>query len=245
MITLKLLNSQITYDGEVILIKENIPNSETSVEIFADGISKLSLETPHYRITGKNLYLPSKEIDLADVKSFAYSAIRNIIREDKEPIIALSGEGLVYDFSVNCHEVKIIEKTLNGIHFLSAALQKPLLPSSVSVELPPWATPFKLSSAVILLTEKPQDVLKKHFQQITKIVTDSGYIEKNGLRLVRLYYGGFNKVLCYSQLSGYLCFEEEEKVKETRPSDKDIEKLANNVLKGYGKCVIEKGMIAI
>lgn len=245
MITFKILNSQITYDGDVILIKENIPNSETSIEIFSDGISKLFLETPHYKISGKNLYLPSKEIDLADVKSFAYSAIRNIIKEDKEPIITLSGEGLIYDFSIDCHEVKIIEKTLNGIHFLSAALQKPLLRTQLNIQLPPWAVPFKLSSAVVSLNEKPQDILKKHFQQISKIVTDVGYIEKNGLRLVRVYYGGFKKVLCYSQLTGYLCFEEVEKVQETRPSDKELEKLVNDILKGYGKCIIDKGMIAI
>ncbi|BDC17861.1 hypothetical protein [Acidianus sp. HS-5] len=243
MITFKILNSQVTYDGEVIEIKENIPNSESFMEIYGGGINKLSLETPHYKIVGKNIYLPSKEINLADVKSFIYSAIRNIIREDKQPIISLSGEGPIYDFSVDCHEVKITEKTLNGIHFLSAALQKPLVASPINVQLPPWVAPFNLSSAVISIDEKPQDVLKKHFSQISKIVTDSGYIEKNGSRLTKIYHVWTNKELCYTQLTGYVCFEDSGSVKEIRPSDKEVEKIVNDILKGYAKCTVERGMI--
>ena len=245
MLTLKILNSRVTYNHDTVEVKENIPNSEASMKIYGDTIERLSLETPHYKITGKNVYLPSKEINLADVKSFIYSAIRNVIREDRNPIISVSSEGVVYDFSIEDREVKVVEKTPNGIHILASVLQKPLLNAPTNLPLPAWVIPFKLLSAVISLDEKPKDVLKKHFQQITRIETDNGYVEKTGLRLVKFYFEGARKILCYTQPLGYLCFEDTGTVKEVRISDKEAESVINDIIYGYGKCVVEKGMMII
>ncbi|BCU71105.1 hypothetical protein [Stygiolobus caldivivus] len=245
MFALKILNSQVSYGYDVIEVKENITNSEAFMKINGDTIERFSLDTPYYKITGKNAYLPSKEINLADVKSFLYSAIKNIIREDKYPILSVSNEGVVYDFSVLDREVKVTEKTLNGVHILASVLQKPLLNAPVNLPLPPWVTPFNLVSAMISLQEKPKDVLKKHFQQVTKIETDSGYIEKSGLKLIRFYHEGAKKVLCYTRMLEYVCFEDTGTVNEVRISDKDAENIINDIIYDYGKCVVEKGMILI
>ncbi|QIW24108.1 hypothetical protein EWF20_08095 [Sulfolobus sp. S-194] len=245
MVSFKILNSQISYYEGEIEIKEMIPNSEAYMRIYGNEVTHFSLDTPHYKITGRNLYMPSKEVNLADVKSFLYSIISNIIREDKRPSLSLSSDGVVYDFSVESHEVKVIEKTLNGLHVLSTVIQKPLLNSPMNLPLPAWASSFKLLSAVISLDERPKDVLKKHFQQITKIITDNGYIEKSGLRLTRFYYQENKKILCYTQLTGYVCFEESGNIRELRPSDKEVEGIINNILRGYGNCIVEKGTMLL
>ena len=245
MLALKILNAKVTYNSDTIEVKENIPNSEAFMKIYGDTIEKFSLDTPHYKVTGKNVHLPSKEINLADVKSFLYSAIRDIIREDRNPIISVSSEGVVYDFSIEDREVKVVEKTINGIHILASVLQKPLLNAPTNLPLPAWATPFKLLSAVISVNEIPSEVLKRHFQQITRIETDSGYVEKAGLKLVRFYYEWTKKILCYAQMVGYMCFEDTGTVKGVRISDKEAENIINDILRGYGKCVVEKGMILV
>ncbi|BFI74246.1 hypothetical protein [Sulfurisphaera ohwakuensis] len=246
MVRFRILNSEILYNEEFIEIKEMIPNSEAYMRIYGNKIANFDLDTPHYWVTGKNLILPSKEINLADVKSFLYSAIGNVIREDKNPSVSISRDGLIYDFSVENHEVKVVEKMLNGLHVLSTVLQKPLMNSPINLPLPAWASSFKLLSAVISLDEGPKDVLKKHFQQITKITTENGYIEKSGLRLTRFYYEWDKKILCYTQLMGYICFEEKSgNIRELRPSDKEVEKIINDILSGYGKCVVEKGAILL
>ena len=246
MIVFRILNSEIVYDGDVIEVKENIPNSEVYMKIYGGMIGKLSLETPHYKISGRNIHLPSKEINLADVKSFVYSAVSKIIREDKKPSISISSEGIVYDFSIESHEVKITEKVLNGVHILSTALQKPLLGSTMNVQLPPWVAPFTLLSASISLDEKPRDVIRKHFQQITKITTVHGYIEKGGSKLVRFYSEEpGRRVLCYTQVMGYLCFEDTGKIQEVRPTDKEVQGIINDILRDYVKCTVERGMVLV
>ncbi|ARM76196.1 hypothetical protein [Acidianus manzaensis] len=246
MLQLKILNSLLKYGEEYLVIEEKIPNSETKIDIYHNSniITKLQISTPNYVIIGRELLLPSSNINLADVKDFAYEAVKSVIHsKTSNAEIKLSREGVVYSFP---DSVDITELTPNGIHILSTVLQKAIAPNYIPVsQIPPWIKSIPLFQGVVIdIKDSPKDILKKYHSQITRIETDNGFIEKYHNSLTRLYYENDEKILCYKTLN-YICYQDSGGAKEVTFNEKEIENIVNKIIKGYGKYQLLNGTLLI